>query len=89
MNIHERLAERKRTEGSVPRLDDAEITAVVAALKAHPEWDRVYLYFDGSIEGPDAGLKVPGSRTESLVSISQRGFPAAIGRGHSQIEGLL
>lgn len=110
--VRERLALRAATEGSVPKLTDAQVNLIVDTLRSRPDWDRIYLFYDGSIEGPDAGLKTdPGRdlskreernlarypkaphdtpvRREQLLSISTRGFPVCIGRGHSQIKARL
>ena len=85
-NIHDRLMERKKKEGSKPVLTAEQIGECRKAFDNRPDWDILYLFHDNSIEGPDCGLKVSGSRIEALVSINTRGIPVVIGRQHSQIE---
>ena len=78
MNIRERLAERARVEGSVPKLTDEKLAAVVAAFKLHPDWSDLYLFYDGSIEGPDAGLKTkPGRELSKREERNLARYPRA------------
>jgi hypothetical protein len=57
MNIHEKLLERKRVEGSRPKLTPEQVTTIRAWFDQHPEQKLCYLFYDGSIEGEDCGFK--------------------------------
>ncbi len=85
----ERIRERKRQEGSLPRLSDDKLTLIVDAFRANPSWADVYLCHDGRVLGGEEFRSKMTSRAEQLLSISQDGFPANVGRGHSQVEGIL
>lgn len=75
---------RKAVNGSVPKLTDAQVALVKAAFRDNPEWAHCYLAWGDKVYGPD--FMVGASRTAQLNSIARDGFPAIVGRKHSQIE---
>lgn len=84
-SVRERLNERRDREGSVPKLTTGQAFSIRALFANHPAWDDVYLFHDGHYEGGDEYRVKMTSRQSQLNAIAADGFPAVIGRGHSQI----
>lgn len=83
--MKQKLRERRDRDGSVPRLTDDQARKIKQAFSDHPEWDDVYLFWDGAVRGGEEYRRSMTSRTAQLVAIASTGFPACVSRGHSQI----
>jgi hypothetical protein len=86
MSALKKVLQRKREQGSVPKLTEERVAKIRQFFAAFPFYQDVYLFHDGHIEGGEAFRKRLTSRTAQLVSISTDGIPVCISRTHSQIE---
>lgn len=105
--VRNRLEERKRREGSVPKLTEAQVAEIKRAFTEFPQWEDVFLFWAPHVYVPgrphwrdifwlhggftmicdgDTERRRNNSLQAQLNGIANEGFPARIGRGHSQIE---
>ncbi len=76
---------------SLPVLLASQVVEVRQAFLDHPDWNDLYLFWDGHIEGGDkfrqefSGCTHHGAIIGGLVSIATQGIPVNISRGHKQI----
>ncbi len=82
------------TAGSMPHLNEQQVGVIKTAFEQHPDWDDLYLFYDGHVEGGndfrnkfrvDSYSRSDTSRQAGINSINTDGIPVIVGRGHSQI----